>query len=216
MYRYIRFGEDSEGKNFAKAALAVYFSVILFAITVSLFRPIYYVRYTIVICGLLFLACAVLVASLRKNLCRIIIAVCLLSIFAAQTINYYCLIYDPSANEVEITLNGKVEETDVFLFDGVDGYVVTVKYPRNISYFYNVWGWNVQDAYRAFGPNSYVLDSLDCEEIENLPSRVWTIGRGMCYEKLLELGYSETESQCIHMLYHNNNFEIILMEIKIS
>lgn len=213
LWRYAasdRIGENQ--KRALRGALCAYFGTLLFTVTVSLFRPIYYVRYTVVICGLLFFAVAVLLAGFRKKLFKIIAALVILAVFAVQTVYTYDLMYDPSANAVHDALDGNVREDDQFLFEGTHEYVVAMNYPDNESYFYNVWGWQVQKSYRAFGENSYVVDDLNSSEIASLGDRVWVIGNGSCYAHLLENGYSQTAQYDISMKYHQYSFTVYLME----
>lgn len=202
---------DGEHAFALKASVYAYFGVLLFSVTVSLFRPIYYIRYTVVLCGFLFFMIALLIASLRKKLAKTVAAVILLAVFSVQTVYHYDLLYDPSADAVQEFIESEVQEEDIFLFDGANSFVITVQTPNNPAYFYNNWGWGVQKTYRAFGPNSRVLDTFDCPEMESLGNRVWTIDRGICYEQLLSLGYTEAETHTVHLRYHNSNFELILM-----
>lgn len=212
LYRIFRNDIGDRTVKAVKSALGIYFSVILFSLTVSLFRPVYYARYTVVLMGLLSFGIAVLMSSLKHKTVKALTVAFLLAVFALRTFDYYGIMYDHSADSVKQTLDEKMQEDDVFLFDNANGYVITVQYPENAAYFYNQWGWNVQDAYRAFGKESYVLDSLECKEIEELGERVWTVGRGTCYDKLLSLGYKEIESHDLYLRYHDNSFQVILME----
>lgn len=202
------------GKEYAfalKASVYAYFGVLLLSLTVSLFRPIYYIRYTVVICVFLFFMIAALLTSFRKTLAKVAAAVILLAVFSVQTVYHYDLLYDPSADTAQRFIENEVEENDVFLFDGANSFVITVQTPDNPAYFYNNWGWGVQKTYRAFGPNARVLDSFDCPEIDSLGNRVWTVDRGICYEQLRTLGYEEAESHIIHFRYHDSRYELILM-----
>ncbi len=213
IWRQIRSGKiDNTQKKVLWSSLVLYFGVILFSLTISLFRVIYYIRYTVVICSLLFFAMAILLASFQKRTIKVSVAVLLLVLCGIQTYYHYDLLYDPSANAVHETLDQEVQADDTFLFDGANSFVVSVQYPENTAYFFNNWHWSVEKTYRAFGPNSYVLDNLDCPEIDSLGSRVWTVDRGICYERLLALGYEETKAFQIHLRYHDSNYEMILMQ----
>ncbi len=213
LYRYAKSEHIGENKKKAlKAGLCVYFGTILFALTVSLFRVIYYIRYTVVICGLLFFSIAVLIAGFKKNITKIVAAAVILSVFGVQAVYNYKLMYDPSANAVHETLDESIKEGDVFFLEDPNDYVIAIQYPDNVSYFYNMWQWGVQNAYRAFGENAYVVDTVDCPEIENLGERVWVIGRRECYNHLVNNGYTETAEYEIYLRYHKYYFTVHLME----
>ena len=71
----------------------------------------------------------------------------------------------------------------------------------------------MQDTYRAFAPESHVIDHLNGCEIENYNGRIWLIGRGACYDYLMSLGDCwERSSKTVFIEYHNSSFEIILIE----
>lgn len=194
-------------------AAASYFGVLLFALTVSLFRAIYYIRYTVVLSGLLFFMIAFLMASVNKNAIKSALAVLFAVIFSFTAVSTYELVYDDSADMLESALADSVTAEDTFLFETIDGYVASVTYPESKTYFYNKGYWSVHEAYRAFGPNAYVIDSLDTGEIDGISGRVWVVNRDDCFRKLESLGYKELESHRIQMRYYGLNYELILMDI---
>ncbi len=210
LYKYCR-SEKAETKerSAVSCALKVYFGVILFTLTVSIFKVIYYIRYTVVMGGFLFFMMAVLIASINKKTLKSIIAVLIIVVFAVQSAGIYKTLYDPSADSIELLLDDKMQNEDDFLFEGIDGFIITVRYPENNCYFYNSGNWSVQKAYRAMGEKTFVLDEIQDFEFNK---RVWTLGRGACYETLIAKGYSEIENYDISLVYHNYNFELILLE----
>lgn len=200
-----------EKRNAALAALFCCFGAILFTLAVSLHRPIWYARYSVPLSGLLFFAMACLFASFRKRLSKLLAAALLLAIFGHQVHYYYSMCYDPSGDAVTETLAPCMQPEDTFLFDNATTFCVIVCFPEQDAYFLNAGGWNVQDTYRAFGPNSRVIDELTEVTEAQLGGRVWTNGRGSCYQYLLSLGYAESDSHSIRMRYHNCHYEMILM-----
>lgn len=218
LFRQIRNeGRDEKRSQAVLWALRCYFGVVLFTVTVSLFRPLWYARYSVVISGLLFFAMACLLASFRKKLPKLLAAAVLLAVCGRQVYYYYDLVYDPSANAVTETLapaaeaEDRVLPGDVFLFDGADTFNITVWFPENDTYYFNTNHWNVQNTYRAFGPNSRVIDELTEVNEARLGSRVWTDGRESCYEYLLSLGYTEFAAHPIHLRYYDRSYEMILL-----
>lgn len=220
LYRKLRKEPSEEKKAFAvRGALWCYFGVVLFTVAVSLFRPLWYARYSVVISGLLFFALAYLLASFRSRLPKLLAAVLLLAICGRQAYYYYDLFYDPSADAVIETLAPSAGENaedrvlpgDVFLFEGADTFNISVWFSENGTYYYNVNHWHVQNTYRAFGPNVRVLDELNEADTSLLGERVWTDGRGECYQYLLSIGYAEQAMHPIHLRYYDRSYEMILL-----
>ncbi len=210
LYKYCKSNKAKpKEKSAVNAALKVYFGVILFTLAVSIFKVIYYIRYTVVIGGFLFFMMAVLIASISKKTLKTIVAILIIAVFAVQSAGIYKTLYDPSADSIELILDDKIQNQDDFLFEGIDGFVITVRYPQSNCYFYNSGKWGVHKAYRAMGEKTFVLDEIQDFEFNN---RVWTLGRGACYETLIAKGYREIEEHYISLVYHQYNFQLILLE----
>ncbi len=201
----------SEQKRALGGAVKVYFGVFVFSLNVSLFKAMYHIRYTVVICGFLFFMIAILISNLNRKALKAIAALILVSFFAIQASGIYKNRYDPSANYVRQYMDEYICEEDAILFEGIDGFVISVQYPENDTYFYNSGNWQVHKTYRALGENTHIVDELPKVDFGD---RVWTLGRGDCYKYLVSQGYAETESKKVSAAYHNYNFNIILLERK--
>lgn len=209
-YYYLK-GSNEKIKNALGFASKVYFGVVIFALGFSLFRTIYYIRYTVVICGLLFLMMAFVFACVRSKTVKSVLAVMLVLVFAWRAYDIFTVAYHPSAEYISQMAEEKIEEDDALLFNGIDGFVVAVQIPENQSYYYNVNQWDIHNAYGAFGDNVHIVDA---PEDAKLPSRVWVLGRGDCYNYLREQGYTEIDGKAISTEYYHYYFDLILMELK--
>ncbi len=213
LVRYYKSDKISQKtKSALKGAVAAYFGVVIFALTVSLFRIIYYIRYTVVIGGLLFFMMALLMKSIQSKVVKTIIATAMVVLFSVQGMNLYKVLYDPSSHAVKEAIDGTIDEDDDFLFEDISCYIATTQYPENRAYFYNSGKWGVHKAYRALGKESYVIDELEMLNDKGLNNRVWVLGRTACYEYLVSKGYVEKTCNRITTLYHHYDFELILME----
>ncbi len=190
-------------------AATVYYGVVLFSLSVSLFKAVYHIRYTVVFCGFLFFMMALLLSSLKSRVLKTSIALALIAVFALQASGIYKIRYHRSSNYVGEYLNEHIQKDDDILFEGVDGFVVSVQYPENDTYFYNSGGWLVEENYRTFGENTHIVDELQNVDFNN---RVWTLGTGSCYKYLISNGYTQIESRKISTIYHNYHFHLILLE----
>lgn len=214
-----RAATDSDEGNTAKTREAVrwslyaYFGVVLFSMLVSLVREIFYIRYTMVLFVFTVFVIAYLIATSKDAWKKAVAVILLVALAAYPVYGTFRLAYDPSADAVTDTLDGKVEKGDIFFFEGADVFVATVRYPDNMQYYYNGAHWKVEKTYRSFGPNARVLDSLDCPEINEFRGRVW-VTRGACYDYLMSLGDCRevTSTGTIHLENHNYNFEFVLIE----
>lgn len=212
LHGYYKSGKaDDDHRRGLKSAVAVYFGVILFALTVSLFRAIYYIRYTVVIGGFLFFMMALLISQFRNKAVKAAIALAMMIVFVNQASGVYKTFYDPSSNAVSAALEGEVTEEDDFIFEDIQCYIATVQYPSCRAFFYNSQHWSVHKAYQALAEESYVVDELEYFGQYDLSDRVWVADRGACYEYLRSQGYEEIKSRGIHTVYHNYHFDMILM-----
>ena len=196
-------------------ALIIYFGVIIVFLIVSLFRPIYYVRYSIVSYGLLLFAFAYLLARCNKAYLKLIIVVVLLGLSIIRAIPIYQENYDASDIKIDNYLQTNIQSGDIILFKDIAEFAISVKYQNVPTYFYNVGGWNVEDAYQAFGKNVIITRNL--EELKNFKGRIWVLGRDAAYGKIMSYaGTKEISSEKINYKYYSkgNALEIVLIEKK--
>jgi len=196
-------------------ALVIYFGVIVVFLIVSIFRPIYYVRYSIVSYGLLLFSFAYLLARCNKTYVKIIIVVVMLGLSVVRAVPIYQENYDDSNNNIDNYLEANIQDGDIILFSDISGFSVSVKYQKTPTYFYNAGGWNVENAYEAFGKKVVITRNL--EELKNYKGRIWIFGKDVAYEKII--GYSgtnEISTEKINFKYYSNGnaLEIILIEKK--
>ncbi len=197
-------------KRAVVSASKIYYGIIASTLVISLFRVIYYIRYTVVIGGFLFFLIAMLISKFRLQIFKVIFVVFMLAVFSIQTVYYYDLMYNETSNTVVDTFDPLIETDDDFLIDDASVYVITVMYPKNTVCYYNKNDWRIENTYCAFGKDAYVVNNFS--ELRPMSDRVWTMGRGECFEYLLQNGYSEVSAHSIHLEFHNYNWEIILME----
>lgn len=195
-----------------KASTYVYYGIIVAILAVSLFRPLYHVRYTVVISVFFLFAAALLLASFRKKWPKVVACLLVLCFFLGQGAYRYDVAYHESSHAIQDVLDPRIQEEDCLLFDNscINGFVLAVQYPQTQAYFYNAEEWQVQNAYLSFGHNTHVLDAWGEKELSLLPSRVWLAGKG-CYELLTKAGYREEEHHTIKVRYHNFSCELYLM-----
>ncbi len=209
MRRACRNGMQEKERTAFRYATAVFFGTIGVSLFLSLIQVVYYIRYTMALCGFLFFLLALTVSAFRKKKGKVIFACLLLLAFGVQAGMRYAILYDPSGNAVQETLDTRLQSEDTFLIDDYNAFVVTVRYQQTPVYYVDRKGWNVRGAYQAFSPKTVVTDSFD--ELPELGTRVWTVGWGYCYQYLLEHGYTEADRQTVQQRYYGYTFELLLM-----
>ena len=82
--------------------------------------------------------------------------------------------YDESNSKPMEYIKENVEESDILVYgnDAV-GFVVSANLPEIEQYFYDGGYWNVEEAYKAFGPNMTYTHNLDM--LEGYTGRIWAI-----------------------------------------
>lgn len=204
---------EEKTKAAVRYGIGIYFGVILFSYLASFIIHVYYIRYTVVLGGLLVFLIAVTIATRRHIWQKIIAAVCIMLMCAFQVHSLYCVLYDPSANAVSEYLDSVIEEDDIFLFEDINPYVVSVQYASHPVYFYNKGHWGIHNAYRAFSPESHIVDNLEESDIKDYSGRIWVINEGECLSYVMSFEGSKIISrQRITTVYHNGNYELILVE----
>lgn len=138
---YRRTKETSQNHLALKGSGIVFASVIVFSLLVSLFREIYYIRYTMVLYFFIVFAIAVFIAGCRRTWQKTACVLLLVAVFAVQCVGVYSLVYDPTVDAVTEYLDSKVEKGDIFFFSNANAYCVSVNYTDNTVYFYNEGGW---------------------------------------------------------------------------
>ncbi len=83
---YRRMKTDCTATKAAKIAFLIYISVILFSLAISLVRPIYYARYTVVLLGLLALVLSVRLGGIKNKAFKAIAALLLVTVFFSEVI----------------------------------------------------------------------------------------------------------------------------------
>jgi len=195
--------------------LVIYFGVIVLFLIVSISRPTYYVRYSIVSYGLLLFAFAYLLARYHKAYLKVVVVVLILGISIARAISIYEVNYDTSNTQVDDYLEANIQDGDIILFNNFMEFAITVKYQHVPTYFYNVLNWDVEKPYQALGKNVVITRNLD--ELKNYKGRIWIISRDYGYNKIMSYpGTKEVSSEKFNYKYYSDSKElnIILVEKK--
>ena len=210
---------DKEYKNLIKLSLGIYFSIILAALIVSLImsRPIIYARYMLCVTGLFMFFLAI---YLSKNANKyILVIICILCITMGVIIEIKLCKdnYDFTNQEPFAYLRENIKEDDALFCanqgSGFSGFIISANYPDNFLYFWDNLGWNVEEAYKAFGKQMKTIHSLD--EIENTHGKIWIISDGtdeLLNELQKRYNVKVLEKRNYNVKYHSYQYGFTLIE----
>lgn len=147
--------------------------IIGFYFTVSLIRPLYYVRYLTVLSGLivLFLAFAFDKVNIRI---KPLLLILLTTVLVFRVLPLYETNYSDKNKQIDTFFAENIKEGDIIVSDNIGLVaVLAVKYPDTKMYFYNRDGWTVEKAYEAYMPCMSTVREIS--EICESDGRVWVL-----------------------------------------
>lgn len=216
IYIFVREKKKKTDLKPAILAVSIYFSVIIAAIvmTAILRTSIVYYRYLFVITGLYIFGISFILSKEENTNILIGAGIVLLALSLVSGYKLAQNNYGKSNLTQVAYLNDNIQKDDIILFvtDG-SGFVTSVYFTENKSYFYDIEKWNVAEAYKAFGPQMTTVDSLDF--LKNYKGRIWLVeGENT---KLYDIVKEEYEvnfisSKRIETEYNNYVYTMTLIE----
>ena len=168
---------ENKGKNLApKIAIGIYLLVIIAVCIASLVvgRSILYARYLLCITGLFIFFISFILGKYGNKV--IISVICGITVIISSYINYNLIqINHDESNMPPIEyLEENIQEGDIIVY-GNEGqaFVVSAHFPDVQQYFWDQAYWNVDEAYKAYGPNMQIIHDLDV--LEDYHGRIWVI-----------------------------------------
>ncbi len=164
----------------ATLALKLFLGIALAACLVSLiiWRPIIYARYMLCVMGLFIFFLAY--SMEKKGIKYLNMLLCIVSVAISLyiNINFIDTNYAYTNSEPIDYVKEDIQENDIILFgnDGSgfgSGFIISVNFPENISYFCDRQNWNCEEAYKAFS-NEFVT-VYDLDFLQDYTGRIWII-----------------------------------------
>lgn len=209
---YSYYKKNKEKCEPAILALKTLGLIIGFYFVVSLIRPLYYVRYLMVLSGLVVFFLAFTFDKVRKAYIKGALVVFLCTMLVLRLIPIYKNMYAPENDKIDTFIAENFKEGDIVVSDNI-GLVAVIaeKHPEFQMYFYNGGHWDVEQAYKAYEPNLKTV--RDLSEAYQYTGRIWTT-RGSASELIDQ----NTDKQIVKeydrivVPYHNLQFDFILFE----
>ena len=209
----LRLKKDPKGAKPAVLALLTALLIIGITLVVSEFRAIYYVRYNMVFYGLIVFFFAYLLAGLEKMLPKLMAAAVFLAVTVSWAIPAYQTNYDSSSWVVEEKLGGAIQDGDVMLLDDSVGAYIAVKFPEVELYYYNQWGWNIDNAFMALGHHVHMTHSTQeiTEALESYSGDIWVFMEDSQLNQTVQdlPGVTQEETVSLEMRYYGYDFSVV-------
>lgn len=156
-------------------ALGIYSAVIVCMLIVSFVMPILFARYLLVMTGLYIFGLAFFMAKEKKKWITVSICTIILILGIISNVTNIAINYDASNMKQIKYLQENIQEDDIIVYSNIgNGGVIAAFFPNNKQYFYNGAYWDVEEAYKAYGPAMETI--YDYQDIlENYTGRIWLI-----------------------------------------
>lgn len=185
--------------------------ILLASITIM---PLFYSRYLLVMTGLYIFTLAFIIAKEKNKyiiglICGIILILGIKSNVENVKLNYY------SANaDVYNYIEENIQEGDIIVYSNIgNGGVIAAYFPEYEQYFLNFDHWDVEEAYRAYGPGMRTV--TDWSFLDDYTGRIWLIdSRDMGLYNIFPKENTRVllDTKEIDTKYHEYLYNIMLLE----
>lgn len=180
MYVYIgyRVYTTKKEKQDIKPALLsgfVYIGVIVIMLAASIITPILFSRYLMVMTGLYIFTLAFIISKEKKKWVTILICTIILILGIISNTTNVSINYDKSNMKQIEYIKENIQENDIIVYSNIgNGGVIAAFFPENKQYFYNGQHWDVEEAYKAYGPGMETIYDYN-DILKNYHGRIWLI-----------------------------------------
>lgn len=220
MYTYIGFKiyhAKKEKQEIKPGILSMigYVGVILIVYIISkIMTPILFARYLLVMTGLYIFTLAYFMMKEKRKyvtyiVCAIILALGILSNVEDLQINYSKTNLEPINYIKE-----EIKQDDIIVYSNIgNGGVIAANFPKNKQYFLNFDHWNVEEAYKAYGPGMETVETYDF--LKEYKGRIWLIdseNMGLYDNFPKENTKILKETKRFDVKYHEYIYNVMLLE----
>lgn len=180
MYIYIGYRvymAKKEKQDIKPALLSgfVYIGVIVIMLAASIITPILFSRYLMVMTGLYIFTLAFIISKEKKKWVTILICTIILILGIISNTTNVSINYDKSNMKQIEYIKENIQENDIIVYSNIgNGGVIAAFFPENKQYFYNGQHWDVEEAYKAYGPGMETIYDYN-DILKNYHGRIWLI-----------------------------------------
>ena len=215
LYRIYKAKKEKEEMCPGILAISVYLLVIIAVFIISLFTPILYARYLIVITGLYIFGLAFFMAKEKRKWVTVVICAVIFILGCVSNVTNIMINYDESNMKQIDYLRENIEPNDIIIYSNIgNGGVVAAFFPDSKQYFYNGEYWDVEEAYKAYGPGMEIIYNYE-DVLKDYHGRIWLIDSENCelYNSFPKEGTKTlVEPTEFNTKYQNYVYNIILLE----
>lgn len=211
IYRLIKEKQDIKP---AILSLGVYIGVILIMLAISIFTPLLYSRYLFVMTGLYIFGLAFIISKEDNKIILGSILTIIIILGTISNIQNIQINYSKSNKELYNYIKEEIKADDIIVYSNIgNGGVVAAYFPEYKQYFLNFAFWDVEEAYKSYGPG--MITVYDFKFLEEYKGRIWLIDSEYMglYEdfpkdniKILK------EAKRIDTKYHDYIYNVMLLE----
>lgn len=216
-YRMYKAKKEKEEMKPGVFAWVLYLLVIIAVIIISLLmkQSILFARYLLVITGLYAFGLAFFMAKERRKWITIMICAVIFILGCISNITNIMINYDNSNMKQIEYLKENIEPKDIIVYSNIgNGGVIAAFFPDNKQYFYNGAYWDVEEAYKAYGPGMETIYNYE-DILKDYHGRIWLIDSENCglYNEFPKEGTKTiVEPMEFKTKYQNYIYTIVLLE----
>lgn len=220
MYIYIiikiyKLKKQKESIKPAILGMGVYVGVIAIMLVISIVTPILYSRYLLVMTGLYIFAICFILAKEKNKILTTVICIIILILAIISEIQNININYDRNNKELYNYINEEIKPEDIIIYSNIgNGGVVAAYFPDNKQYFLNFAFWDVEQAYKAYGPGMETVTNWDF--LRDYKGRIWLIdseNMGLFNDDFPKENIKTLkETKRIDTKYHNYIYNVMLIE----
>ena len=220
MYIYIgvkMYKMKKEKQDIKPAVLSTigYVGVIAIIGLASIITPILYSRYLLVMTGLYIFTFSFITSKEKNKIIVGIICGVTLVLAIASNITNMKINYDSSNSELYNYINEEIKPDDIIIYSNIgNGGVVAAYFPDNKQYFLNFAYWDVEEAFKAYGPGMETVTNWDF--LKDYKGRIWLIDSeymGLYNDEFPKENITILkETKRIDTTYHNYIYNVMLVE----
>lgn len=196
-------------------AMAIYVGIIIIMLVISLKSPILFSRYLFIITGIYIFFIAYLMATETKPIITFIICTIITIMGLASNITNISINYDESNMKQIEYIKENIQKDDIIVYSNIgNGGVIAAFFPEYKQYFYNGAHWDVEEAYKAYGPGMETIYSYE-DILKDYHGRIWLIDSEYMglYEEFPKEGITVLKDAVrFDTKYQNYIYNIMLLE----
>ena len=198
-------------------SIILYVLVIIAVLIISLLmkQSILFARYLLVITGIYIFALAFFMAKEKRTWITTIICIIILILGSISNATNIMINYDNSNMKQIEYLKENIKPDDIIVYSNIgNGGVIAAFFPENKQYFYNGGYWDVEEAYKAYGPGMEIIYNYE-DILKDYHGRIWLVdseGAGLYNEFPKEGITTIVEPIEFKTKYQNYIYTIVLLE----